>query len=279
LIGPNKNRTGGKYMIKQKSIFGIIQISGIGQKNSKRKGDGIMKKHAFKSRKFLTINSFTLIELLVVIAIIAILASMLLPALNQARERAHAISCKSNMKQYGQAWIFYLDDNNEFFPSYYSRGATQQNLVKAKYITPAIFACAGRKGNPYWRNRFLNWSPGLISTETYTYTDYGWNSNFSKIKMSKVRHASTTILAAESMMSTSFETTQIGFFSAWKYYTANNGYGQAVPVHSGTCNFLWTDGHVGDIPVSGSLNLTRSGSQALYYITYTLDGRNQWTLE
>ena len=62
-------------------------------------------------------KGFTLIELLVVIAIIAILASMMLPALGAAREAGRSAACINNLKQFGIALTIYADDSDGKYPS------------------------------------------------------------------------------------------------------------------------------------------------------------------
>ena len=75
-------------------------------------------------------KSFTLIELLVVIAIIAILASMLLPALSKARERAKAVSCINNLKSCGQMFLLYGTDYEGWYP------IMAANVPWAEFLTP-----------------------------------------------------------------------------------------------------------------------------------------------
>ena len=107
-------------------------------------------------------RNFTLIELLVVIAIIAILAALLLPALNMARAKARDVTCLNNLKQIGMGFVAYYDGNNDYIPQ-------PQNSEKAyqkwqDFILPYLTGNGGKRSGDYL---------GFYPTKSDLYIDNG----------------------------------------------------------------------------------------------------------
>ena len=91
--------------------------------------------------------AFTLIELLVVVAIIAILASLLLPAMVRSKEQSRRTVCKNNLRQFVLGQLLIAGDNGERFPS----ALRNNGGYHADYISNDLFASLGRNKEQHWQ--------------------------------------------------------------------------------------------------------------------------------
>jgi prepilin-type N-terminal cleavage/methylation domain-containing protein/prepilin-type processing-associated H-X9-DG protein len=184
-----------------------------------------------------TKRGFTLIELLVVIAIIAILASMLLPALGRAKERALTVQCANQLRQLGIAMQMYGDDQNNFLPQ--ANGSVPWNSTNpVPWMRPLV---------DYYQTTNLLRCPSLSQKYEKSPYNYFMGSRAvfvqtgaqGRLKLPGIQFASQYILSGDSNFP--FETDDAD----------QDNYSQDTlfefvppPSHAGTVNILFADFHV-----------------------------------